>query len=189
MENRALIVCFLLLFVGNLATAQSFGLLGIGAEIQGYPAGFILGIRGDVALKSNWTANAILGYNFARRGDLGENDDEKGGGAGFSLGSHYYFRENFQGFFIGPRIDFWFMEIDWFNDVLTIGPRYEGTTKIKVLQPLAEGGYTFLLGEGGWSLTAKVSLGFEINVKTDGKEVGEGPISLLGATLTRRLRK
>ena len=45
---------------------------------------------------------------------------------------------------------------------------------------------TGFLGAGGWSLTAKVSLGFEINVQTSGEEVGEGPISLLGVTLNKR---
>ncbi len=81
------------------------------------------------------------------------------------------------------------MKIDWINNVLSIGIPDMGTTKIKVLQPLVEGGYTFLLGVGDWSLTAKVSLGFEINVKTSGMEVGEGPISLLGVTLNKRLIK
>jgi len=191
LENRALILLvFLWVFTGSLSSnGQSLKPISAGIELQAYPAGFITGIRSDFAFSSHWTGDIRAGYNFARRRDLGENDDERGGGPGFSLGSYYYFRENNKGFFIGPRIDFWWMKIDWINNVLSIGIPDTGTTKIKVLQPLVEGGYTFLLGTGDWSLTAKVSLGFEINVKTKGMEVGEGAISLLGVTLNKRLIK
>lgn len=191
MENRTLILpVFLWVFTGNLSSnGQSLKPISAGIELQAYPAGLTTGIRADFVFSSHWSGNIRAGYNFARRRDLGENDDERGGGPGFSLGTHYYFRENYERFFIGPQIDFWSMKIDWINNVLSIGIPDMGTTKIKVLQPLVEGGYTFLLGVGDWSLTAKVSLGFEINVKTSGMEVGEGPISLLGVTLNKRLIK
>jgi hypothetical protein len=187
LENRTLILLVLVgLFGGSLTSiAQSFKPMSVGIELQGYPAGFITGIRGDFIFSSHWSGNIRAGYNFARRGDLGEHDDENGGGPGISLGTRYYFREKYQGLFLGARLDLWLMEIDWQDEIPNAEPE-QGTSNITVVQPMVEGGYTFLLGAGGWSLTAKVSLGFEINVQTSGEEVGEGSISLLGVTLNKR---
>ena len=165
--------------------AQTQSLNSLGLEVQGYPAGVIFGVRYDHALSTHFTGNLRVGYNLARRSDLGEHDDERGGGPGASLGARYYFKEQYQGFFLGLRSDLWFMEIDWITE--RIGDEdLTGSTDITVLQPLVEGGYTFLLGEGGWTITPKISLGYEINVKTRGEEVGEGAISLLGVTVNRR---
>ena len=187
MENRALILLvFIWLFEGILtSTAQSLVPIGAGLEVQGDLAGFITGVRGDFVFSPHWSGNLRAGYNFARRRDLGEHDDETGGGPGLSFGARYYFRENYQGLFLGFRSDLWLMDIDWEDEIPNAEPEM-GTTDITVVQPMAEGGYTFLFGQGGWSVSLKVSLGFEVNVKTKGEEVGEGPISLLGLTLNKR---
>jgi hypothetical protein len=58
-----------------------------------------------------------------------------------------------------------------------------------VLQPTLEGGYSWLLGAGSWSLDLTAGLGAEINLQEDGnlpagstqrEDVGEGAIFLLG---------
>ena len=186
MENRTLIFIVLLVIVPNINTsAQAFKPISIGLEFQAYPAGYIAGLRGDFGFGTNWTGNSRVGYNFARRRDLGEHDEEKGGGPGISLGTRYYFKEMYGGIFIGLRSDLWFLNIDWEDEVPDSDPR-TGTTDITVLQPMGEGGYAFILKKHNLSLSLYISLGFEINVRTTGEAVGEGPISLLGFTFDKR---
>ena len=45
--------------------------------------------------------------------------------------------------------------------------------------PTVEAGYTFRLAQG-WRLNLFAAGGAEINVSTDGEDVGEGAIGLLG---------
>ena len=164
-------VIILFALSGSQGWAQdrsTFELIAVGVEVQAYPAGFILGARSDVAVSEKISVNLRLGYNFARRGDLGKHDDERGGGPGFSLGGRYYFKPGFEGFFAGARFELWIMDIDW-EDVVPNGDISSGSTEITVFQPLIEGGYTLLLSDGAWGITPKVTLGYEINVKTDGR--------------------
>ena len=51
-----------------------------------------------------------------------------------------------------------------------------------MLQPTVEGGYAFWLGED-WKLNVFGAFGAEINVKTDGEDVGEGAIGILGVSV------
>ena len=164
----------------------AFKVIAAGVEAQAYPAGFILGVRADGSVSKNFSLNLRAGYNFARRGDLGEHMKERGGGPGLSAGARYYLKPGFMGFFLGARIEFWLMDIDW-EDRLPNDDIRSGNTDITVFQPLVEGGYTFGLGNGNWAITPKITLGYEINIKTKGEEVGQGAISLLGATFTKRI--
>jgi hypothetical protein len=186
LESRALIL-FAFLGVFSLeVSAQSPGLRAIGWEAQLYPAGYILGLRYDHSIGDQWTANLRLGYNFARRRDLGEHDNEEGGGMGGGLGVRYFFKPQYQGLFLGLRMDLWKMDIDWRTDGPP-GPSIIGNTEITVLQPLAEGGYAFTLADGNWVVVPKISLGYEINIKSEGEDVGEGAISLIGVSIQRRI--
>ena len=54
------------------------------------------------------------------------------------------------------------------------------------LQPSAEVGYLLALSEH-WNLAFAAAFGFEINVQTDGRDVGEGPIGLLGVVFSHRV--
>lgn len=74
------------------------------------------------------------------------------------------------------------MDIDWRDDA---GPR-AGSTDITVLQPTVQGGYDFSLGGGRFVLETTLAAGFEFNVRTDGEDVGEGPILLLGLGIAHR---
>ena len=78
----------------------------------------------------------------------------------------------------GTAQDVWDLEIDWEDP----GP-VTGSTDVIVVQPTAEVGYGFRLGEDGWRVELTFGLGAEINVDTDGDDVGEGAIALLGVTL------
>jgi hypothetical protein len=164
------------------AAAADPSKLAVGAEIQLYPSGVIPGLHGQWALSTKNVLTFRLGYNLAERQDNGEHDDEEGGGPGATVGYRRYFRPDQRRWYVGGRVDLWTMEIDWQDD--TGGPaQSSGTTDILVLQPTVEAGYGFQLGGSRWRLDAGLAFGFEINVHTDGEEVGEGASLLGGATV------
>jgi hypothetical protein len=72
-------------------------------------------------------------------------------------------------------MDVWDLIIDWKD------PGRMGSTETLVLQPTAEVGY-------GWNtagvgrIELGLGLGAEINVDTDGEDVGEGAIFLIAVT-------
>jgi len=151
-----------------------------GLEVQAYPAGVISAAHVRRALSEHDTATLRLGYNDTNRRDYGEHDDEEGGGPGGGIGWRHYRGPEYTGWLYGARIDLWDLEIDWEEDD---GSR--GTTDVLVLQPTVEGGYAFRLGDSPWRLELVAAFGAEVNVDTDGEDVGEGAIGLVGLTLTR----
>ena len=170
------ISCIFLLSVSYLQAQNSWQL---GAEIQGYPAGFIVGIRSDYNWKHHQSINMRLGYNFAYHRDLGVHENEEGGGPGFSFGYTYYFGENHKGFHLGVRGDIWHNTIDWMDNIGTVD-EVSGSTEIIVLQPTLVGGYQFLMANDHFVLTPQLGFGWEINVNQNGEDVGEGAIFLFG---------
>lgn len=161
--------------------------MAAGFEVQGYPAGVIYGAHGQLALSQDSVLTVRAAVNDTDRQDFGEFDNEEGDGVGGGVGYRQYFGPYFDGWMWGARVDLWDLEIDWRDDPPAVGAT-SGTTDILVLQPTIEGGYTWWLDEERtWRLTASAGFGFEINVDTDGEDVGEGAIGLLGLTLTRVL--
>ena len=116
--------------------------------------------------------------NLTERSDFGEHDDESGSGFGVGVGWRRAMSTTLDddGWMIGARVDVWSLEIDWEDD-----PNREGTTDIIVLQPTVEGGYGWSF-ERGDRIELMIGVGAEINVDTDGEDVGEGAIGLLGLT-------
>lgn len=194
--NRSLLYlsAFLIIWViGTPPSAIAQNASNVGIELQAYPAGFILGVRGGIDLGSRQELNLRLGWNIARRGDFGEHDNERGGGAGFGLGYRYYLKDKLSGLFLGARTDLWLMDIDWTDrrPICPIVPPctetdVKGSTDITVFQPTLEAGYNLLNSRSGWLLAPTVSFGYEINVRTEGEEVGEGAILLGGVNLGYR---
>ena len=88
----------------------------LGVEVQGYPAGIMVGPRVSFAAGDHHEINFRGAYNLTDRRDFGENDNEEGGGPGGGLGYRYYFKNNRTHFFLGSRLDIWRLEIDWRND-------------------------------------------------------------------------
>ncbi len=155
-------------------------------EFQAYPTGLIPGLRLEKGFADQHAVHLRLGYNWIRHRDLGVQDDERGDGYGFTLGYKYYFREAFQAWFLGARNDIWFNTLDWEDYDAGGNVVDSGTTKITVVQPTAEVGFTFVSGEGKWTFSPNLAFGYEVNVKTDGAEVGEGAILLLGIKIGPR---
>lgn len=158
----------------------------IGIELQGYPTGFIPGVRGDLFFSDFSKAHVRLGYNVVRHGDAGEHDDERGGGFGFTLGYDILPFQSHRWMF-GVRSDLWFNEIDWYDRGIQL-PNVTGTTKVTVLQPTVQAGYRIPFGETV-ELWPTLGFGYEFNIKTEGAAVGHGAILLAGVVLNFELSK
>lgn len=156
------------------------GKIQVGAEVLWYPAGWITGPSVNYFLAPKHVVHAGLGVNIANRHDWsGLNDDEKGTGFGGSLGYRYLFTPQKNSFFLGARVDLWAMKINW-KDKLGTPQAVNGTTKITIFQPTAHVGYWLKLNNSKWNILFSGGGGAEINIKTNGKKVGEGGMWLLG---------
>ena len=165
-------------------TEKGFKLSGVGVETQVYPAGTIVQLKGSFPISNHAELIGKFGYNNAQRQDFGKHDNEEGGGFGGGLAYRYYLKENHAGWFAEARTNIWNLEIDWRDNT----PAASGTTDITVFQPTLGFGYDFLLKNEKIKLAIMAGFGYEINVKTVGQEVGEGGISLIGASFVYNLR-
>ena len=175
------IVCILMAF-GATVSAQSQKYKGLGLNLRGYPAGLTFSVNTSLAISHSNVLSLYGGYNVTDRHDWGEHDNEEGGGPGFSIAWRHYLHPAGKGFHFGTRADLWFLNIDWQDDQKRTAA---GETDIKVLQPVAEIGYTWNLKEGRYALGTTLALGAEINVDTKGEDVGQGAILLLGVSVAR----
>ena len=185
---RKITALFILFLFVNVLSAQeaSNKIFEIGAEVQKYPTGILLSIRGEIGFTSHHSIDFRVGYNGLDHMDFGVHDSEIGGGFGGSIGYRYYFHASHKNWFLGPRVDLWNNIVDWEDfddssqDVIA-----SGESDIFVLQPTLVGGYHWLVNEH-LALTPTLAFGAEINIITRGAEIGQGAILLAGATLTYR---
>ncbi len=186
---RIKLLISLTLFIVTIAsvatTAQNDKTIDIGVEVQAYPTGLIPGLHFEFGLNGKNAILGRIGYNIVDHRDLGVQDDETGGGFGFSVGYRRYFKADRQGFFVGARTDLWFNTIDWIESPNSPN-EIRGQTEVNVLQPTAEAGYVINLKKKGWHFVPNIAFGAEININTEGRPVGEGAIVLLGFTFLRR---
>jgi len=151
--------------------------LKLGFEAQGYPTGFVPGLRGDLFISDFSKVHLRLGYNIVRHGDAGEHQDERGGGFGLTLGYDLIPTTNHR-WTVGLRTDLWFNKIDWY-DVQETGEERHGESRVKVLQPTIQGGFRLPAG-ARFEFIPTIAFGYEVNIVTKGEEIGQGPILLLG---------
>ncbi|MEM9986133.1 MAG: hypothetical protein AAF804_13655 [Bacteroidota bacterium] len=173
MRNQVLSIVFLL-----LSTVLVRGQVAFGLEFQAYPTGLIPGVRVAWLSGQHSEWNLRVGGNFFDHQDFGVQEEEIGRGPGGSLGYRYYFRPVGTGLYLGLRTDLWRNANRW-RDQIGTPDESSGVSRIWVLQPTLEGGYAFDVGET-LSLQPSVSFGREWNVVTEGAEVGQGLILLLG---------
>jgi hypothetical protein len=152
---------------------------GLGLEVEGYPAGVIVGGTHAWPLGDQGTVATLAGWNFTDRRDWGEHDDEHGGGPGVGVAASRWLGAGRAGWGIGVRTDLWWLDVDWEE------AGRSGTTEIVVLQPTVRAGYAWHFDSRDTRLDVSVSLGAEINVAIDGEEVGDGAILLLGIGVAR----
>ncbi|MEO7922812.1 MAG: hypothetical protein ABIR30_03985 [Chitinophagaceae bacterium] len=141
----------------------------IGAETQINADGmaFIL----HLAMNTRIHHSLILqgGYNHVSTRKVSPTGQEKGSGWGGAIGYRYYTGVIPKRFYIGVRATFWKMDIDWSTSIT------KGTSKLNILQPAVETGYTFLINEV-FFITPYYMATQSIKLKTNGAEVqyGEG---------------
>jgi len=164
-----------MLWCGGL-TAQS---IHWGPEIQVYPTGVIPGLLIEHASYHD-ALNIRIGYNLVNHRDLGVQEDERGGGFGGSLAYLYFLKNYGKGLFVGARADLWRNKIKW-KDQIGTPQEVRGTSKILVFQPTALAGLSWDFGPV--KFRPNVGFGAELNVLTDGREVGHGAILLVGVQL------
>ena len=174
-------ILFIVFFV-NPIYLISQNIFDLGIELQVYPTGIIPGVHFETQVGELSTLSARLGLNLFDHRDLGVHDDETGNGYGFTLGFHRYFKEGYQGWKLGVKVDYWNNNVDWYDD--DAGGRIEGMSEITVLQPTIEAGYSIV--KNSIFITPSLAFGMEWNVKTQGEPTGEGPILLLGISVGKR---
>ena len=151
----------------------------ISFEFQAYPTGLIPGLSIDKYLNGKMDVYFRGGYNWIRHRDLGKHEDERGSGIGVSVGFKRYFKEGRTGWKLGIKNDLWWNSIEWTEGSL------KGMTDITVVQPTAELSYVFR--KSNFHFAPSIAFGYEVNVKTEGEETGEGAILLMGFQIGRRL--
>lgn len=151
------------------------GDINYGGSVQVYGTGFIVGPVVDWANQFNHF-QVRLAYNLTDRSDNGEHQDEEGGGPGIGGAWHRWHHLGKLSAFYGGRVDLWQLAIDWKENGRS------GETDILVLQPTIEGGLCYDIAEH-WRLMGSLAVGAEINVNTNGENVGEGEIGLAGLSL------
>lgn len=171
-----LVLCFW------FSTAKAQKVESYGLETQVYPAGLMFMAKMAFPLKEHNALNVRVGYNMARRKDFGKHDNEKGGGLGLNAGFKHYLKPTNNGFYYELKTSFWFMNIDWADN----DPYKTGSTFITVFQPTAMVGYDFPLSTKTF-LGFYAGFGYEINVISSGEDVGQGGISLVGFSISRKL--
>lgn len=175
-------MCGSMVFAQQKKNAEPAGKFKIGADVRWYPAGWIVGPSVAYVATPKHILSAGIAVNLADRKDFsGLNDDEKGTGFGGSVGYRFLFSPNKSTFFLGARVDLWGMKIKW-KDKLGTPQAINGTTNITIFQPTAEIGYWLKIKDSKWNLLFSGGGGAEVNIKTKGKEVGQGGIWLLGVT-------
>lgn len=173
---------FFILITNAQQTKQQFettNKLALGAELQWYPAGWLIGPAIMYFHRPKHLFFGKLGINIANRHNWsGLNDDEKGTGFGGSFGYRYLFKANANTFFIGTRGELYHTTIKWQND-LGLSTETKGSTRTIVYQPSIEIGYLLRSKNKQFIYTFSGGVGQEINIVTKGKAVGQGGMWLL----------
>ena len=159
-----------------------------GASVQVYPAGIIISAY---AVKSFDNSNSFklgLGGNFTNRRDFSPyNDLEMGKGFGATVAYrwHINLRKNY--IIIAPNFDVWNMWIDWQNNVGEINYS-SGRSYTLVIQPWIEVGYFIKLGNSPIQIGLATGFGREINIITQGEDVGQGWMNSASLSLQYSLK-
>ena len=188
---RILIYCFVFcILASDSVKAQEQKITTIsrflaGAEVQWYPAGWLIGPVANYRITPKHILNTRIAINIANRHNWsGLNDDERGVGYGGSIGYRYLFHPSKNSFFIGTRGDLFRSVIKWKNKPGT-PQETSGSTTIIVYQPSAELGYWLNTAHDKLHIVFAGGAGKEINVKTTGREVGQGGMWLLSISMFR----
>lgn len=186
LKKLTMLIVMFLIVTSQMSAQDSQKVNGIiGQEIQVYPTGIIPGLKYELPIGGLSALYLRAGYQIIDHRDLGVQDNETGSGYGFSLGYKKYLSSDQLGWAFMLKTDLWFNTIDWETTNIA-GELITGQSKIKVLQPTLQAEYGFSLSEK-IILSPSVAFGIEWNIATEGSDVGEGSILLLGLSLGYKL--
>ncbi len=193
---KLLLIVAMLVNLDIQAVAQN-KLIDLSLQTKFYPAGSIYGIRLERQAGAANTVALMAGYNVLYHGDLGEHENEWGGGPGISFSYRHYKGENYTGWFYGAMLDLYYNHVK-FEDNKNTPQEIRGSHDVFVIQPLAEIGYMIPLKNKPYRFGPYLSFGWEINTAyanakspnpsdiSDPKS-GEGSIIILGFTFGKVL--
>jgi Protein of unknown function (DUF3575) len=149
----------------------------IGAEYQYTKSGPSYNLQ--VAFNSEEHHSIVLraGYNIATGQTTPTHNNEEGSGWSGSLGYRYYFSVLPKRFFIGARAAVAAMDIQWSIHATN------GSSKLMVLQPAVETGYTLLINDM-FFITPHISAGIQTTLNNKGEKVTYGNGFLPGAGIS-----
>lgn len=179
--RKVFVGVFLALIAVVALPARSGGIEALEVGLQAYPVGFIGSVAVHVPLSERTELRLGIGFNDADREDEGELDDEQASGAGIHAAFRRFRGGARSGWSWGGRLDVWDLEVDWIDGLGTPGET-SGRSDTLVLQPTAVLAYGLVPGPRT-RLELSLGAGAEINVSTDGPDVGEGAIGLAGVSL------
>ncbi|MGQ0740093.1 MAG: DUF3575 domain-containing protein [Bacteroidota bacterium] len=138
-----------------------------GAEFQYVKDGPAFNLQ--LALNAEEHHSVILrgGYLKVSGKTTSAHNSEAGSGWGGAFGYRYYFSVLPKRFFIGARAALWSMNITWSV------PEASGSSKLLLLQPAVETGYTWIINDY-FFITPQLSASVQTTLSTKGEKVAYG---------------
>ena len=166
----------------------SYAVMTFGGDLQAYPTGIVLNARYEQAIKWNHGINFNIGYNRFSHPRWGVHDVEHGGGPGVSVGYRYYIRWGLKRYFVGGNVGLWYNRAQW-KDNEDTPKETSGNSNLLTLHYIAETGYCWIIKNLPFGIAPYFAIGAKRNVKTDGDDIREGVLFILGINLNFRIER
>lgn len=167
------IICFFILSFQSYSQEVGYNTTDIGAEFNHYSGGNIYNLQLAFNSKLHHSFLIRVGYNSVNGSYSDKYENEKGGGFVAGIGYRYYVLYRPRGFYIGPKVDYWKMNIDWTYNFSI------GNSKTVLLVPAVETGYMLLVNDL-FFITPAVSLGTRVNLKSAVNPLKDGLVIQFG---------
>lgn len=139
----------------------------VGGEYRYTNDGPVINLQLGFNAEEHHSIVARAGYRKVSGETRSNHTAESGNGWGGSLGYRYHFSVVPKRFFIGIGAGLWNMNVTWST------PEVEGTTRLLVLQPALEAGYTLIINDYLF-ITPSVSASLQTTLGTKGEAVAYG---------------
>ena len=180
MRKLTSLIAITILLSLNAASQEEFGYntTDLGAEYQWSPDANTYNFT--VAFNAKLHSSFIFrgGYSNAGLQKTATHNGEEGSGFSGSIGYRYFIGVIPKRFYIGARFNLSMMKIHWSTSLT------ESDSKLTILQPALETGYTFLINEV-FFITPYIAAGPQVILKKEGAAVdyGEGFQPLAGINM------
>lgn len=167
MKRGLALLTLLTISIFSYSQDQGYRTVDAGAEYQYVKDGPVINFQ--LAFNSEEFHSIVLkaGYRKLSGKATAAHNSESGSAWGASIGYRYHFSVIPKRFFIGARAGIWSMNVNWSK------PEAEGGSKLIVIQPAFETGYTFIINDYLY-ITPNVSASFQKTLSTKGETVAYG---------------